>query len=155
MHTETHEATVRAWFSTETMPAAWIAADPAACAELSQLLRDKVLKAYQMGLLDGAARRAALRNQAIMDADSALGECLSRMLEAKYLANEINSTFAPLWGGDGNDPRKGGEFIHRMEIASGLVVRCSNGALEALEAAKAALGLNGTTETDAKPSSAA
>ena len=155
MHTETHEATVRAWFSTETMPAAWIAADPAACAELSQLLRDKVLKAYQMGLLDGAARRAALRNQAIMDADSALGECLSRMLEAKYLANEINSTFAPLWGGDGNDPRKGGEFIHRMEIASGLVVRCSNDALKALEAAQAALGLNGTTETDTKPFSAA
>lgn len=155
MHTETHEATVRAWFSTETMPAAWIAADPAACAELSQLLRDKVLKAYQMGLLDGAARRAALRNQAIMDADSALGECLSRMLEAKYLANEINSTFAPLWGGDGNDPRKGGEFIHRMEIASGLVVRCSNDALKALEATQAALGLNGTTETDAKPFSAA
>lgn len=155
MHTETHEATVRAWFSTETMPAAWIAADPAACAELSQLLRDKVLKAYQMGLLDGAARRAALRNQAIMDADSALGECLSRMLEAKYLANEINSTFAPLWGGDGNDTRKGGEFIHRMEIASGLVVRCSNDALKALEAAQAALGLNGTTETDTKPFSAA
>lgn len=155
MHTETHEATVRAWFSTETMPAAWIAADPAACAELSQLLRDKVLKAYQMGLLDGAARRTAMRDQAIMDADSALGECLSRMLEAKYLANEINSTFAPLWGGDGNDPRKGGEFIHRMEIASGLVVRCSNDALEAMEAAKAALGLNGTTETDTKPFSAA
>ena len=155
MHTETHEATVRAWFSTETMPAAWIAADPVACAELAQLLRDKVLKAYQMGLLDGAARRTAMRDQAIMDADSALGECLSRMLEAKYLANEINSTFAPLWGGDGNDPRKGGEFIHRMEIASGLVVRCSNGALEALEAAQAALGLNGTTETDTKPFSAA
>lgn len=155
MHTETHEATVRAWFSTETMPAAWIAADPAACAELAQLLRDKVLKAYQMGLLDGAARRTAMRDQAIMDADSALGECLSRMLEAKYLANEINSTFALLWGGDGNDPRKGGEFIHRMEIASGLVVRCSNGALEALEAAQAALGLNGTTETDTKPFSAA
>lgn len=155
MHTETHEATVRAWFSTETMPAAWLAADPAACAELAQLLRDKVLKAYQMGLLDGAARRTAMRDQAIMDADSALGECLSRMLEAKYLANEINSTFAPLWGGDGNDPRKGGEFIHRMEIASGLVVRCSNDALEALEAAQAALGLNGTTETDTKPFSAA
>lgn len=155
MHTETHEATVRAWFSTETMPAAWIAADPAACTELAQLLRDKVLKAYHMGLLDGAARRATLRDQAIMDADSALGECLSRMLEAKYLANEINSTFAPLWGGDGNDPRKGGEFIHRMEIASGLVVRCTNGALEALEAAQAALGLNGTTETDTKPFSAA
>ena len=155
MHTETHEATVRAWFSTETMPAAWLAAEPAACAELAQLLRDKVLKAYQMGLLDGAARRTAMRDQAIMDADSALGECLSHMLEAQSLANEINSTFAPLWGGDGNDPRKGGEFIHRMEIASGLVVRCSNGALEALEAAKAALGLNGTTETDAKPSSAA
>ena len=83
MHTETHEATVRAWFSTETMPAAWLAADPAACAELAQLLRDKVLKAYQMGLLDGAARRTAMRDQAIMDADSALGECLSRMLEAK------------------------------------------------------------------------
>nr|WP_300184070.1 hypothetical protein [uncultured Agathobaculum sp.] len=62
MHTETHEATVRAWFSTETMPAAWIAADPAACAELAQLLRDKVLKAYQMGLLDGAARRTAMRD---------------------------------------------------------------------------------------------
>lgn len=155
MHTETHEATVRAWFSTETMPAAWIAADPAACAELAQLLRDKVLKAYHMGLLDGAARRATLHDQAIMDADSALGECLSRMLEAKYIANEINSTFAPLWGGDGNDPRKGGEFIHRMEIASGLVVRCSNGALEALEAAQAALGLNGTTETDTKPFSVA
>lgn len=155
MHTETHEATVRAWFSTETMPAAWIAAEPAACAELAQLLRDKVLKAYQMGLLDGAARRTAMRDQAIMDADSALGECLSRMLEAKYLANEINSTFAPLWGGDGNDPRKGGEFIHRMEIASGLVVRCSNDALKALEATQAALGLNGTTETDTKPFSAA
>ena len=155
MHTETHEATVRAWFSTETMPAAWLAAEPAACAELAQLLRDKVLKAYQMGLLDGAARRTAMRDQAIMDADSALGECLSRMLEAKYLANEINSTFAPLWGGDGNDPRKGGEFIHRMEIASGLVVRCSNDALKALEATQAALGLNGTTETDAKPFSAA
>ena len=155
MHTETHEATVRAWFSTETMPAAWIAAEPAACAELAQLLRDKVLKAYHMGLLDGAARRTAMRDQAIMDADSALGECLSRMLEAKYLANEINSTFAPLWGGDGNDPRKGGEFIHRMEIASGLVVRCSNGALEALEAAQDALGLNGTKETAAKPTSAA
>ena len=155
MHTETHEATVRAWFSTETMPAAWLAAEPAACAELAQLLRDKVLKAYQMGLLDGAARRAALRNQAIMDADSALGECLSRILEAQYLANEINSTFAPLWGGDGNDPRKGGEFIHRMEIASGLVVRCSNDALKALEATQAALGLNGTTETDTKPFSAA
>ena len=155
MHTETHEATVRAWFSTETMPAAWIAADPAACAELAQLLRDKVLKAYHMGLLDGAERRATMRDQAIMDADSALGECLSRMLEAKYLANEINSTFAPLWGGDGNDPRKGGEFIHRMEIASGLVVRCSNDALKALEATQAALGLNGTTETDTKPFSAA
>lgn len=155
MHTETHEATVRAWFSTETMPAAWIAAEPAACAELAQLLRDKVLKAYHMGLLDGAARRATMRDQAIMDADSALGECLSRILEAKYLANEINSTFAPLWGGDGNDPRKGGEFIHRMEIASGLVVRCSNDALKALEAAQAALGLNGTTETDTKPFSAA
>ena len=155
MHTETHEATVRAWFSTETMPAAWLAAEPAACAELAQLLRDKVLKAYQMGLLDGAARRTAMRDQAIMDADSALGECLSRMLEAKYLANEINSTFAPLWGGDGNDPRKGGEFIHRMEIASGLVVRCSNDALKALEATQAALGLNGTTETDTKPFSAA
>lgn len=155
MHNETHEATVRAWFSTETMPAAWIAAEPAACAELAQLLRDKVLKAYQMGLLDGAAHRATLRDQAIMDADRALGECLSRMLEAKYLANEINSTFAPLWGGDGNDPRKGGEFIHRMEIASGLVVRCSNDALKALEATQAALGLNGTTETDTKPFSAA
>ena len=68
MHTETHEATVRAWFSTETMPAAWLAADPTACAELAQLLRDKVLKAYQMGLLDGAARRATLRDQAIMAA---------------------------------------------------------------------------------------
>ena len=155
MHTETHEATVRAWFSTETMPAAWKAAEPAACAELAQLLRDKVLNAYQMGLLDGAARRAALRDQAIMDADSALGECLSRMLEAQYIANEINWTFTHLWRGDGNDPRKGGEFIHRMEIASGLVVRCSNDALKALEVAQAALGLNGTAETDTKPFSAA
>ena len=155
MHTETHEVTVRAWFSTETMPAAWIAAEPAACAELAQLLRDKVLKAYHMGLLDGAARRTAMRDQAIMDADSALGECLSRMLEAKYLANEINRTFAPLWGGDGNDPRKGGEFIPRRESASGLAARCSTDPLKALDATPAALGLNGTTETDTKPFSAA
>ena len=155
MQTVTHEATIRAWFSTETMPAAWKAAEPAACAELAQLLRDKVLNAYQMGLLDGAARRAALRDQAIMDADSALGECLSSMLEVQYLANEIKWTFTPLWRGDGNAPRTGGEFIHRMEIASGLVVRCSNDALKALEATQAALGLNGTAETDTKPFSAA
>ena len=139
MHTETHEATVRAWFSTETMPAAWIAADPAACAELAQLLRYKVLKAYQMGLLDGAARRTTLRDQAIMDADSALGECLSRILEAQYLANEINSTFAPLWGGDGNDPRKGADFIQKMCVASGLVVEKAAAALRSLHEAQNAI----------------
>ena len=155
MQTATHEATIRAWFSTETMPAAWKAAEPVACAELAQLLRDKVLKAYQMGLLDGAARRATLRDQAIMDADSALGNCLERILEVKYLAHEVNWTFNTLWRGDENETRKGQEFIHRMEIASGLIIQCNNGALEALEAAQAALGLNGAKETAAKPTSAA
>ena len=155
MHNETHEATVRAWFSTETMPAAWIAADPAACTELAQLLRDKVLKAYQMGLLDGAARRAAMRDQAIMDADSALGECLSRMLEAKYLANEINSTFAPLWGGDGNDARKGADFIQPHGNCKRPGRSMQQRRAGSAGSAKAALGLNGTTETDQSQSSAA
>ena len=88
-------------------------------------------------------------------ADSALGNCLERILEVKYLAHEVNWTFNPLWRGDGNETRKGQEFIHRMEIASGLIIQCNNGALEALEAAQDALGLNGTKETAAKPTSAA
>ncbi len=150
MHTETHEATVRGWFSPETMPASWTTAEPAACAELAQLLHDKVMKAYNMGLLDGTARRAALRDQAIMDADSAIGDCLTRLLEVKYLVEQIHWTFEPRWRGDENEPRKGNDFVHRMEIASGLAFQCSSAALEALEATQTALGLNGIKETVTK-----
>ena len=139
MHTETHEATVRAWFSTETMPAAWLAAEPAACAELAQLLRDKVLKAYQMGLLDGAARRTALRDQAIMDASDALGDCLCCLLEVKYVAQTINYEFTPLWHGDNLDARKGADFIHKMRVASGLVVEKAAAALRSLHEAQNAI----------------
>ena len=139
MQTATHEATIRAWFSTETMPAAWIAADPVACAELAQLLRDKVLKAYQMGLLDGAARRTAMRDQAIMDASDALGDCLCCLLEAKYVAQTINHEFTPLWHGDNLDARKGDEFIRKMGVASGIVVEKTAAALNALREAQNAI----------------
>lgn len=139
MQTATHEATVRAWFSTETMPAAWLAAEPAACAELAQLLRDKVLKAYQMGLLDGAARRATLRDQAIMDASDALGDCLRYLLEAKYVAQTILYEFTPLWHGDNLDARKGDEFIRKMGVASGIVVEKTADALNALSEAQNAI----------------
>lgn len=151
MHTETHEATVRAWFSTETMPAAWIAADPAACTELAQLLRDKVLKAYHMGLLDGAARRATLHDQAIMDASDALGDCLCCLLEAKYVAQTINYEFTPLWHGDNLDARKGSDFIQKMCVASGLVVEKAAAALRSLHEAQNAI----ETKQAVKESSAA
>ena len=95
MHTETHEATIRAWFSTETMPAAWKAAEPAACVELAQLLRDKVLKAYQMGLLDGAARRDDMHYKTIFDADNALGDCLRYLLEASMLRKQSYMNLRP------------------------------------------------------------
>lgn len=151
MHTETHEATVRAWFSTETMPAAWIAADPAACTELAQLLRDKVLKAYQMGLLDGAARRTAMRDQAIADASDALEDCLCCLLEAKYVAQTINHEFTPLWHGDNLDARKGADFIRKMCVASGLVVEKAAAALRSLHEAQNAI----ETKRAVKESSAA
>lgn len=151
MHTETHEATIRAWFSTETMPAAWIAAEPAACAELAQLLRDKVLKAYQMGLLDGAARRATLHDQAIMDASDALGDCLCCLLEAKYVAQTINYEFTPLWHGDNLDARKGADFIQKMCVASSLVVEKAAAALRSLHEAQNAI----ETKQAVKESSAA
>lgn len=151
MYTETHEATVCAWFSTETMPAAWIAAEPAACAELAQLLRDKVLKAYQMGLLDGAARRATLHDQAIMDASDALGDCLCCLLEAKYVAQTINYEFTPLWHGDNLVARKGADFIQKMCVASGLVVEKAAATLRSLHEAQNAI----ETKQAVKESSAA
>ena len=143
MHTETHEATIRAWFSTETMPAAWKAAEPAACVELAQLLRDKVLKAYQMGLLDGAARRDDMHYKTIFDADNALGDCL------RY--QTILYEFTPLWHGDNLDARKGDEFIRKMGVASGIVVEKTADALNALSEAQNAIDPKRATE----PTSAA
>ena len=151
MHTETHEATVRAWFSPETMPASWTTAEPAACAELAQLLRDKVMKAYNMGLLDGTARRATMRNQAIMDASDALGDCLCCLLEAKYVAQTINYEFTPVWHGDNLDARKGADFIRKMCVASGLVVEKAAAALRSLHEAQNAI----ETKQAVKESSAA
>ena len=151
MHTATHEATIRAWFSTETMPAAWKAAEPAACAELAQLLRDKVLKAYQMGLLDGAARRDDMHYKTIFDADNALGDCLRCLLEAKYVAQTINHEFTPLWHGDNLDARKGADFIQKMCVASGLVVEKAAAALRSLHEAQNAI----ETKQAVKESSAA
>ena len=151
MPTETHEATIRAWFSTETMPAAWKAAEPAACVELAQLLRDKVLKAYQMGLLDGAARRDDMHYKTIFDADNALGDCLRYLLEAKYVAQTILYEFTPLWHGDNLDARKGDEFIRKMGVASGIVVEKTADALNALSEAQNAIDPKRATE----PTSAA
>lgn len=143
----THETTVRGWFTPETMPPSWKAAEPTACNELAQLLQDKVLKAYNIGLLDGAARRTDAADNAIFEADSSIGTCLCCLMEAAYVIQKIHQEFTPIWSGDGMDSRHGANFIHEMCIASGIVEERSNKALEALEQAQAALGLDGSQST--------
>ena len=56
----THEAQVNAWFTVDAMPAAWRAAAPDLCAQFAQILRDKAMKAYKVGFMDGAAQALSL-----------------------------------------------------------------------------------------------
>lgn len=146
----THETTVRGWFTPDTMPTSWKAAEPAACNELAQLLQDKVLKAYNIGLLDGAARRTDTTNPGLLKADSSMNACVTCLLEAIYVIKQINWTFTPEWGGEGMDTRKGKDFILQMEIASGLAYQTAKKALHALNEAQVHLGLD-TAESVIEP----
>ena len=141
----THEAQVNAWFSVDAMPAAWRAAAPDLCAQFVQIMRDKAVKAYKVGFTDGAAQAKDMRDNAIFEADSALGECLACLAQVAYLSKTINRTFQPLWYGDGKDSRTGEQFIRDMETASGLIIQSNTRAQRALADVQIVLGLNGET----------
>ena len=102
------------------------------------------MKAYKVGFMDGAAQAKDTRDNAIFEADSAIGECLARLVEVEYLSKTINRTFQPLWYGDGKDARTGKQFISEMETASGLI-QSNTRAQQALDDVQTALGLNGKT----------
>lgn len=136
----THESTIRNWFTLETMPSAWKAADPIGCEALVQALQDKMLKAYNMGLLDGAARRKAQDFSVSNTTESLLNICLTSLLEAEYVGQCVNSTFTPLWHGDTMDARRGDEFIERMCIATGLLIDKVSQSLKTLHKAQVTLG---------------
>lgn len=145
----THESTIRNWFTLETMPSAWKAADPIGCEALVQALQDKMLKAYNMGLLDGAARRKIERNADMFEAECELSSCYTYLLETEYVAQSINHTFTPIWRGDMGDSRKGAAFINQMNVATGLVVTQLKQAIKALQSAQIELGLmNDETKTE-------
>ena len=141
----THEAQVNAWFTVDAMPAAWRAAAPDLCAQFAQILRDKAMKAYKVGFMDGAAQAKDTRDNATFEADSAIGECLACLAEVEYLSKTNNTTFQPLWYGDGKDARTGKQFISDMETASGLIIQSNTRAQQALDDVQTALGLNGET----------
>ena len=146
---ETHKNTLRSWFALETMPAAWRAAEPDSCAELARLLQNTILKAYHMGLLDGAAQHSAGHDTRIFESESILCECHTRLLESQYIMQNIYNEFVPLWRGDTMEPRKGEVFRMRMCTATGLVVDTIQRAMEHLHTAQDVLGLLDTnTDTN-------
>ena len=49
--------------------------------------------ALNICFMDGAAQAKDTRDNAIFEADSAIGECLARLVEVEYLSKTINRTF--------------------------------------------------------------